>query len=251
MDNAVYSVDIHNPGDATRLEFAAGLLGGAAFTFVLFFGMAYFGNFSTNPPSDEIEEARTISLPLEPLPPLPTVVQSADTTAEASVPFSGIEIGASNSPVSIAVVSAAFETLLQNTANMPQAKIQFNTLRTDLKPKLNLDADVRHVFQQTEVDQLPHAIVRTMPDFPPDVKGSAPALRVVLLILIDQQGTAESVRLVQSSGNPKFDELVVRAIKEEWKFSPAIRRGKQVRVLAQQVFRVKFTNGTSPFNIDR
>jgi hypothetical protein len=52
--------------------------------------------------------------------------------------------------------------------------------------------------------------------------------------------------VVESSGNAKFDEIFARTVRDQWLFSPAIRRGKKVKCLAQQWFRVNFTSG-SPF----
>jgi len=250
MDYVVHPSDIHNPGDATQLELTAGLLGGAAFTFVLFFGMAYFENFGSHQPPVDIEEIRMVSLPVEPLPPLPTVIQPAEEV-DSALPFSGIETGASDSPVSIAVVPPDLEALFPATTTLPKAHIQFNVLQTEFKPKLGFEAEVQHVYQQSEVDQMAHALVRTTPVIPSDVIGNNSTLRVVLLLVINQQGKPESIRIAQSSGSPRFDEIIAHTVQEGWLFSPATRRGKKVRVLAQQPFRVNFNSGYSPFTAEQ
>jgi TonB family protein len=93
-------------------------------------------------------------------------------------------------------------------------------------------------------------LVRTVPPIPDDVRGGAATLRVKLLLLVSRDGKAESARVLESSGNPAFDAIVARTMQNEWMFSPAIRRGKKVRVLAQQAFRVTFSGGTSPFDVN-
>ena len=70
------------------------------------------------------------------------------------------------------------------------------------------------------------------------------------LLLIDVRGRVESARVLQSSGNARFDEIVARTVKDEWLFSPGVRRGKKVRVLAEQGFRITFPGGGSPFSLE-
>ncbi len=229
-------------------EEVAGLLIGTGFTFALFFGLAHFENFGTTPPITEIEDVRMAALPLEPPPPPPKLEELAPVPDEA-LPFAGLEIGASDSPVSIAVVPPDLEVMLPATTSLPRAKIQVGFLHSELKPKAGLEVDLRHVYQSTEVDQKPHAIVRTVPIIPSEVSGSASTLRVGLLLLLDVNGHPESVRVAESSGNPRFDTIVANTVKDEWMFSAATRRGRKVRVLAQQSFRINFSSGGSPFEL--
>ena len=238
-------VDGRGAWQAAEAE-AVGLLAGAGFTFALFFALAHFDRFDAAEPVAAIEDMRMVAIPFEPPPPPPRLAQPAPVP-EAAVPFAGIEVGASNSPVSIAVVPPDMETMFPATTSQPGARIQFNALYTELRPRVDFEVDARHVYQETEVDQQPQALVRTVPPVPPDVAGRAPTLRVRLLLLIGQNGKVESARVVESSGNPRFDEIVSHTVVNEWLFSPAIRRGKKVRVMAQQAFRLTFSNGTSPF----
>lgn len=236
--------DVRNVAEAAREE-AFGLLIGAAFTAALFVGMAYFENIGSTEPAGEIEEVRMVAASFEPPPPpLPTVDRTP--APEAVLPLAGIEVASSDSPVTIAVVPPDLEEFIPTTTNPPRAAIQFGHLHTELKPKMDLEMDVRHVYQDTEVDQPPRAVVRVAPPIPRHVRGSATTLRVVLILLIDQKGKAQSSRVLQSSGNKEFDEIVARNVKEEWLFSPAIRQGKKVRCMAQQAFRVNFSSA-SPF----
>jgi len=228
-------------------EEIVGLLTGAAFTFALFFGMAHFENFGTAAPAAEIEDLRMVSMPFEPPPP-PPVIDEPQRAPEEVVPFAGLEIGATDSPVSIAVVPPDLEMMFPTTT-MPGAKIEFGLLHTELKPRAEFEFEANHIYHDTDVDQRPRALVRTSPPIPPDVSATAPRLRVVLILLIGTAGRVESARVMETSGNAKFDALVASTVQREWLFSPGIRRGKKVRVLAQQGFRVTFSTGGSPFDL--
>ena len=248
MSAVITIADVRSPREAVREE-AVAIAAGLAFTLALFLAMARFEHFGRSEPREEIEDVHLVSLPLEPLPPLPQVVQPAEVPEV--LPLAGIEAGASDSPVSIAVVPPDLEHLFPTTSELPKAKIEVNALYTDFKPKVNVDTDVHRVFQEFEVDQKPHAVVRAVPTVPPEIVHGATALRVVLLLQINQEGRAEATRVMMTSGSAKFDEIVARTVQEEWRFSPAIRHGKKVKVLAQQAFRISFSNGSSPFNLDR
>jgi TonB family protein len=119
-------------------------------------------------------------------------------------------------------------------------------LHSELKPKAGIETDPRHIYQQAEVDQRPRSLVRAVPPIPRDVRGSASTLRVNLIMLIGMNGQPENVRIAETSGNSAFDAIVAKTVLNEWRFSPAVRRGKKVRVLVEQAFRINFTGGGSP-----
>jgi len=245
MNQPTSMAEARGAGQAAREE-AVALLIGAGFTLALFLGMAHFENFRATAPVFEIEDMRMAALPPEPPPPPPRL-QEQEPVPESVLPFAGLEAGASDSPVSIAVVPPDLEALIPATTTPPRGRIQVGVLLTEMKPKVDIEIDARHVYQDTEVDQRPQALVRTVPPIPPDVRGNASTLRVGLLLLIGRDGKPESARVVESSGNPRFDAIVAGTVRDEWLYSPAVRRGKKVRVMAQQAFRVTFSNGTSPF----
>ncbi len=223
-----------------------GLLIGAGFTFALFLGLARFEHFGAAQPVAAIEDLRIAAIPFDPPPPPPRPVEQVP---EADVPLAGLEIAASDSPVSVAVVPPDLERLMSTSPTLPRAKVQFGALPAELKPKLDTSFDVRHVYQESEVDQKPHSLVRTVPPIPPEVRGAAPTLRVEVLLLIGVDGRAENVRVVGSSGNARFDAIVADTVRDEWVFSPGLRRGKKVRVLAHQAVRVNFNGSGSPFDV--
>jgi hypothetical protein len=249
MSHLTSMAEVRGARQAAKEE-AVALLIGAGFTFALFLGMAHFEDFGATTPIAEIEDMRMVALPLEPPPPPPRLEEQVKVS-ETVLPFSGLEVGASDSPVSIAVVPPDLELLIPSMTSPPRGRIQFGVLYTELKPKADIEVDIRHVYQDTEVDQRPRALVRTVPPIPAEVSGRASTLRVGLLLLIGQDGRPESARVVETSGNPRFDAIVAGTVQDEWLFSPAIRRGKKVRVLAQQAFRITFTSGGSPFSLDQ
>ncbi|HEX2851966.1 MAG TPA: energy transducer TonB [Opitutaceae bacterium] len=248
MNHLTTFPEVRGARQAAREE-AVGLLLGAGFSLLLFLGMAHFENFGAAEPAAEIEELRIAAMSSEPPPPPPRLENFTQVPPEIA-PLSGLEVGASESPVSVAVVPPDLETLMPAATSLPRAAIQFGVLHAELKPKAGVEFDAGHVYQSAEVDQKPRALVRSVPPIPREVRGDAAVLRVGLLLVIGLNGRVESARVMESSGNAKFDTIVAATVRDEWLFSPAMRRGKKVRVLAQQGFRVSFTGGSSPYSLD-
>lgn len=228
---------------------ATGVLLGAGFTFALIWGMAHIERGGHSDAGGEVQDLRAYALPFEPPPPLPQV-QAPTDAPELAVPLSGIELGAADSPVSIGVVPADLEFMLPAVSRAPKASVPFSLPHTDLKPRALADLAPGHIYQESEVDQKPRALVRAVPPLPGEVIGDASVLRVVLILLIDARGRVETVRVAESSGSARFDEIVAQTVKDEWLFSPAVRRGKKVRVMAEQGFRVSISGGGSPFSLN-
>lgn len=178
--------------------------------------------------------------------PPPRPVETEPVTV-AATPFAGLEIGASESPVRIAVVPPDLAALLPVTSNAPAARIEPAQLYSEFKPKTDIGADFSRVFQQHEVDQRPMVVSRPKPYIPPVVRGKADTLRISVLILIDTRGAVSSLRVLQGSGNKHFDEIILHDIRHAWIFSPAMKRGHKVRCLVQQNVRVVWQGG-SPFD---
>lgn len=225
----------------------AGWIGGLAFTFLLFFGMAHVEHAGADPMPAAIEDLRMVSVPLEPPPPPP--VHVAEPAPAGIPPLTGIELGASDSTVRLAVVPPDLERLVPAPALPPRAAVPFARFHTEFKPRIDIEADVRHVYQESEVDKVPVALVRVAPPVANRLFGDARSLRVVLLLLIEPTGRVSSARVAQSSGQPEFDAIVARTVKESWEFTPAIKRGKRVRCLAAQPFRVNLAGGSSPYEL--
>jgi TonB family protein len=237
--------DVSGTRQAAKEE-VVGLLIGTGFTLALFLGLAHFENFDTTKPGTGIGEIQMAAMPFQP----PTSAPLPKMEAAEAAPFAGLEIGASDSPVSVPVVPPNIESLIPSTTSPLTAGLQSSGLYTDFKPQVAIDVDSRHVYQESDVDQRPYALVRTTPIIPLDVRGNVSRLHVVLLVLINQNGKAESVRVKESSGNPRFDEILANTVQNEWLFSPGIRRNKKVRVLAEQSIQIDFVTSATPFDIN-
>ncbi len=225
--------------DAPRaVDRAIGWLAGLGFTCALFLGLAHLENLGPREAPVEFDDLRAVSLPFSPPPPPPTPLDQPTEAPADLPPLAGLEPGASDSPVRIAVVPADLEALLPPSTIPPRAAVKFGQLHAEMKPRVDLEFEPQHVFQTAEVDQAPRAVVREVPAVPRELFPESRTLRVVLLLVIDQQGRAISARVAETSGQPTFDSIVAQTVMDAWEFSPAIRRGKKVKCLAQQAFRI-------------
>jgi len=231
-------------GAAIREE-AAFWGAGLAFTFLLFFALAHVEDVGGQAPAVEIEDMPVVSIPFEP-PPSPPKVAEAVQAPQELMPLVGIDVEASDSPVKVAVVPSDLEALIPSARIPPNAMVDLG-FHTDFRPNTEVGFDFHRVYQQTEVDERPHAVVRVAPKVPTALFGAASMLRVTLLLVIDTDGRAASTQVMKSSGKPAFDGLVAQTVKDQWLFSPAIRRGKKVRCLAEQAIRIDLPGG-SPFD---
>jgi TonB family protein len=232
-------VEAGGPG----LELAGAVLG-AVFTFGLFMGISHF---ETKDPSEQpvdIVEMRAVSIPMDAPPPRPV---EASAVANTSSPLAGLEVAPSESDVKIAVVPPDLEQFIPATKAAPAAAIEVSQLFTEFRPTMDLAPDFSRVFQQSEVDKIPTVLSRPLPIIPSHVRGGASTLRVVMLLLVDQNGSVRSVRVIDSSGNPEFDAIIARDAQEAWLFTPAIKKGKRVRCLVQQTTRVNWSGSATPF----
>jgi len=242
QENSIALVARIAPGGA-GLE-ALGAVLSAAFTFGLFMAVAHFEAKEPDEMPPDIVEMRALSIPMDTPPPRPT---EAPPVASAASPFAGLAIGSTESNVKIAVIPADLEQFVPTSSSAPAASIQLSKLYTEFSPQMNLSADFSRVFQQSEVDQQPTVLSRPNPVIPTMVRRGADALRVVMLIVVNENGAVESVRALEASDNPEFDAIILRDIREAWLFTPAIRKGRKVKCLLQQSVRVNWSGNRLPF----
>jgi TonB family protein len=234
------------PNDSPQRE-AGFWLAGIAFTFVLFFALAHVESVGKPERAFDIEDVPVVSIPLPPPP--PKLAQPVEQPPPDLVPMPGIEREASDSPVRIALVPADIAALIPTAQIPPKATVTLG-LKADIRPNADAGGNLSRVYQEFDVDQRPQAVVRVAPDITDEMFGGASYLRVTLLILIDTDGHAASVHVAKSSGKAAFDELVAQTVKDQWLFSPAIRRGRKVRCLASQGLRFNASSG-NPFMAEK
>ena len=198
-----------------RREELLGWIAGLGFTFFLFLGLAHIENVGPARPAPEITDLRAVSIPLEAPPPPPHAAEPVPPP-ENMPAFAGIDVGASDSPVRIAVVPPDLEALFPSTREPPRALIQPGYRHSEFKPRLETQAEARRIYQVSEVDQPPEALVRVAPAVPQELFGAARMLRVMLLVVIDTDGSVVSVRLARSSGQPIFDDAAMETVRTAW-----------------------------------
>ena len=67
------------------------------------------------------------------------------------------------------------------------------------------------------------------PHYPDSLKGSGIQGTVLIQAIVGEKGCTESVTVIRKL-NPKLDEIAIQTV-SSWKFSPATKDGKPVRVI--------------------
>ncbi|HEY1764219.1 MAG TPA: energy transducer TonB [Opitutaceae bacterium] len=214
------------------------VLGGALFTFGLFLAVSHFGSGASGVQS-EPEEIHLVSSLTEPPPPDPKVQAPSE---DVTIPLTGIEIHAvADSAVRVSVVPPDLDKIIPPADLPPKATIQFDQVMSDLKPKAGI-GNLEHIYQQNEVDEAPSAVVKTIARVPGRVHEDFSSLKTVLLLVIDIDGSVSNIRIFKPSGNAQFDSIVLSCVRDEWVFSPAVKRGRKVRCMVQQTIWYKWSN---------
>jgi len=211
---------------------------GAGFTLALFLGIARFDRATPPPPPDDIMDLRAVYL-AEPPPPPRKIPPREPVPLEDTL--TGLEQTPSDSPVQIAVTPPDLESLLPPPQLAPPAEIQVGQLYANLKPRTDLNLNESHIYQMSEVDQIPQVLNRVMPHIPDSLTSGIKTPRVTLLFVVDAKGEVQNIRIIGSCGSPEVDEIVRKVILE-WSFTPAVRKGVKVRCLLQQAMILKISS---------
>jgi TonB family protein len=222
------------------------VLAGAGLTLVLFGAMAHFESSGAPATPANIEDLRAVSALYEPPP--PKIEEQPQQKVDEVMPLTGIEIAPSDSAVRIAVVPPDLSKIIPTTDIPPKATIEISQLFTDLRPRSGLAEDFDRIFKPSEVDKAPVAVIKTIAHISHRVRENSDELRTTLELVIDAKGGVVNVHVIRSSGNPDFDSIVAQCALREWVFTPALRRGKSVKCLVDQVVWYKWSVG-SPFRI--
>jgi len=242
MDKAFATAVPRSTTDRVAEELLCLLLG-AGLTFALFFGVARFENAGPAAVPPVIEDLHRAPAVFDPPPPKP---EEHTVPPDLDIPLTGIDVGPSDSPVKLSVVPPDLAKIMPVEDLPPIATIQFGQIITDLRPKTGVGGDFQHIYQQNEVDVAPKAVVQVIARVPSLIRDDAEQLHVTLALVIDMEGAVTSIRVIKPSGNARFDAIVTDCVRDEWQFSPAIRKGKKVRCMVQQLVWYKWTSG-SPF----
>jgi TonB family protein len=211
---------------------------GAGFTLALFVGMAHFSGVKQTAPQAGIEDIRAVALPFEPPPPPRVTPADPEPVAEVTT-VTGFEFSPSDSPVKIAVSPPNLNDLAATYQVAPPAIIQIGQFYGEFKPKMAMSIDVQHIYQKTEVDNPPTILFRAAPSIPQRLFGETTIMRMRLLFVVETDGAITHVRIAQSSGIPEADAIVTETVQHDWGFAPATKKGRKVRCLLEQPFRIE------------
>jgi len=233
-------------GRSRRLaEDALCVLAGAGFTLGLFACMAHFQDEGSPAAAREFEDLHSVAAIFEPPPPRVEEVQQQEAEA---VPFTGLDIETTGSAVRISVVPPDLSRLIATTDVPPRASIQLAQLYADLKPRGGVASNAERVYKPSEVDKAPVAVIKAIAKVSRRARDGADQLRTTLELVVDAKGEVASIRVLKSSGNTEFDTIVTECVQRDWVFSPAIKNGRNVKCLVDQLVWYKWTTG-SPFRI--
>jgi TonB family protein len=228
------------------------ILSGMGFTLALLIGFAQFQKPKLVDQKVEMEDLKeaifTFTLPPPPPPPPPEESEAVPLPPN----FVQFDVSPSDSPIKIAASPPNLEAIsveVMTAARIDVSSIaQLNFVPGSFKPSLNTAlADVRHIWDKADVDQPPVAVYRQTPDVSASMIRNIQNPRVVLMFVVNVDGSIENIRILRSV-DPSFDALVVAAL-QEWRFRPAVKKGKIVRCWVTQPFVFKLS-GTSHFQVD-
>lgn len=94
------------------------------------------------------------------------------------------------------------------------------------KPGAALEAHASQAFDLAEIDQPPREILKTAPNYPPEMRSKKAEGLVTLIFIVDESGRVTEPKVANSS-HPAFDKPALQAVRQ-WKFEPAVRGGKRV-----------------------
>jgi len=176
-----------------------------------------------------------------PPPPAPTPVE----TEVVDIPLAGFELAPSDSPVKIAASPPPPDLLrVEDLSRTPPPAGMELRLPSNLKPRINVRPDTQHVYQRFEVDRVASVLVETAPQVPRRLFEDENILHTTLVWVVETDGTASHVRVLQSCGKPAVDALLIEMIQDSV-FSPAMKGGRKVRMMTSQLITVKWSEGSS------
>lgn len=227
-----------------RLLNGISVIAGTGFSIGLFVSIAQFLSVHEQaaPQVEDDLETLTVAAFLPPPPPprldeRPTVVEEV----RDAVPL-GISEEPSASPVKIAPSPPgplAYEQLLPISQLPTHVVAGIIGIDTAVKPAIDVTFDSDHVFQKSEVDKPPILISRSDPSVPARLREDNKVLSVIVVFVVDTQGVVGKTHILRSSDNSEFDAIIAANI-GEWRFAPAIKKGKPVRCMVQQLVRVQW-----------
>ncbi len=211
---------------------AASAAAGLAASALILFALTAIRKPALEQPPPPIEDLRSVVLPVDAPPPVPHTEQ-LPALEESSLIMLPAE--RSDSVVKLPAMPIVTDDV-PRVAGLPRLDVPPATFRP---ATLDPEFENRHVFDRSEVDQRCVALVKVRPAITSAMLRATKHLRVTFMFVVNKDGSVDGIRLLKSSDNPDLDAACAAALKD-WKFNPAVRRGRKVRQWAQQalVFRL-------------
>ena len=220
-------------------------LGGLACAGLILIVLAFLRAPREPGPATESYTARLVTLPFDEPPPPPR---------EQAPPEPGPIVGPMRLEIAPEAVSAVHIQVpdvpgLYTEMPPPPARAivaaRFDLANSIARPVEVDDMPARRIFSRNEVDQRPMVVYRVTPNLSNQRVSKMATPRVVLLLVVNTDGSVGDVRVMRGSGEEDFDQAIIETIRE-WRFSPAILKGQKVRCWVEQMVSVKLS-GATPF----
>lgn len=220
-------------------------LGGLACAGLILIVLAFLRAPRELGPATEIYTAHLVTLPFDEPPPPPR---------EQAPPDPGPIVGPMRleiAPEAVSAVHIQVPELLPLDTEMPPpparavVAARFDLAKSIARPVEVDDLAARRIFSRNEVDQRPMVVYRVTPKLSTKMVSKMTTPRVVLLLVVNTDGSVGEVRLMLSSGEDEFDQTIIEAVRD-WQFSPAILKGRKVRCWVEQRVTVKVSEA-NPF----
>lgn len=220
-------------------------LGGLACAGLILIVLAFLRAPREAGPATEIYTARLVTVPFDEPPPPPR---------EQAPPEPGPIVGPMRLEIALEAGSAVHiqvpDFAPSDTEMAPPPARAVVAARFDVANSIARPVDLdelpaRRIFSRNEVDQRPMVVYRVTPKFSDQRVSKMATPRVGLLLVVNSDGSVGDVQVMRGSGEEDFDQAIIEAIRE-WRFSPAILKGRKVRCWVEQMVSVKMSRAT-PF----
>lgn len=208
-------------------------------TALIFGALAAVKHQRAEPLPSMVDDLHAVALPVQPPPP-PTQPEQEAPVLDNAV----IQLAASPSPDSVVKLPAAPipSDIVPPAHAIPRLDLSPGTVRPNAD---FIDRDVQHIYSRAEVDERPVAIYRQNPELTQAQINAMTNMRAEFLMVANIDGTVGTINQAVSTGSKEVDQACIAALKE-WRFKPAIKKGRKVRCWVLQILIFKVTKN-SPF----
>ena len=212
------------PGSGAGFQWRP-VAGGVLLTALIFLLLPVLERLS-RPPTDarrllEVETRPPLPAPL-PEPPRPEPVRPAETLRELPRPRAPAVHDRA------LPLSAVLDIDLGLQPVETDVDLSFSVVSAD---RLGSMGDL--VFEISDLDRPPQAIVRLSPMYPPHARMRGQEGAVTLEFVVGRDGTTRDIRVIDAEPLDVFTHSAVSAVKR-WRFEPGRRDGRDVAVRVQQ-----------------